>query len=186
MLGTMDSIVKFLHIFSQGGTSTTGSGSIIKRLFGPNVSVLIDLVPENHIINFQNFILSLNCLLTAYSSSREINMNVYCNLVQEVYIELLINIRGPNNKPWIFPSPTLHAFLSHSHELIDANNNYGLGKYSEQGLENNHKFLRFFKKTLSRKCSQEENLSDYFSRLWLQSDPIMRVSGSKGKVMLPL
>ena len=164
----------------HGGTSTTGS--VIKRLFGPNVSVLIDLVPENHRINFQNCVLSLNCLLAAYSSSREININVYCNLVQEVYTELLINIRGPNNKPWIFPSPTLHAFLSHSHELIDANNNYGLGRYSEQGLENNHKFLRFFRKTLSRKCSQEENLFDCFSRLWLQSDPIMWVSGRKVKL----
>ena len=103
-----------------------------------------------------------------------------------MYIAILYKkftyIRGPNNKPWIYPSPTLHVFLSHSHELIDANKNCGLGKFSEQGLENNNKFLRFFRKTLSRKCSQEDNLTDCFSRLWLQSDPIIRVSGRKVKL----
>ena len=101
--------------------------------------------------------------------------------MQEIYTELLMNVRGPDDKPWIFPSPTLHAFLSHSPELIDANDNHGLGDFSEQGLENNNKFLRFFRKTLSRKCSQEDNLSDCFSRLWLQSDPLIRVSGRKTK-----
>ena len=129
--------------------------------------------------SIQNCILNFNCLLTAYGSSREININVYCNLVQEFYTEVLLNIRDPNNKPWIFPSPSLHAFLSHSRELIDTNNYHGLCNFSEQGLENNHKFCRFFRKTLSRKCSQEDNLSDCFSRLWLQSDPIIRKSGRK-------
>ena len=61
-------IVDVADPIGHGGTSTTGS--VIKRLFGPNVSVLIDLVPENHRINFQNCVLSLNCLLAAYSSSR--------------------------------------------------------------------------------------------------------------------
>ena len=38
---------------------------------------------------------------------------------------------------------------------------------------------RFFRKNLSRKCSEEDNVSDCFSRLWLQSDPTIRISGRK-------
>ena len=92
---------------------------------------LIDLVPKKHRISLQKCILSLNCLLIAYNSSREININVYRNFVQEVYTELLMNVRGLHGEPWIFPSPTLRAFVSRSHELIDANDNHGLGNFTE-------------------------------------------------------
>ena len=163
----------------HGGTSTTGP--VVRNLFGPEVHVPIGLVPENHKETFSRFIITLDVLLGAYSSTREIDVDAYKNLIKEVYIKLLVNLRGPNNKPWIYPSPTVHSFLGHSLELLQVNDNHGLGKFSEQGLENNNKILRFFRKNLSRKCSQYANLSDCFSRLWLQSDPVIRRCGRQVK-----
>ena len=70
----------------------------------------------------------------------------------------------------------LHAY---SWELIESNNNRGLGEYSESGLEHNNKFLRFFRVNLARKTSQVTNLHDCIDRLWLKSDPGIRDAGPK-------
>ena len=70
--------------------------------------------------------------MTAYSSSRSINVQEYENLVRQVYTDLLVNMRGPDKKPWVYPSPTLHSFLSHSSELIRENDDHGMGRYSNR------------------------------------------------------
>ena len=115
----------------QGGTST--SGPVVKRLFGEEMSVLIQLVPEKHRATFERFITNLNCLLLCYSSNREVDVELYKKLVGEVYNDILRNFKSPTGSPWVYPSPTLHGFLSHSLLLIEENQNMGLGKYSEQG-----------------------------------------------------
>ena len=51
-------------------------------------------------------------------------------------------------------------FLAHSWELKEINDNYGLGEYSETGLENKNNFLRYFRQDLARKTTQESNLAD--------------------------
>ena len=61
--------------------------------------------------------------------------------------------------------------LAYSWELIEINGNCGLGEYSETGLENNNKYLRFYRQYLARKISQESNLTDCLNRFWLKSDP---------------
>ena len=76
-------------------------------------------------------------------------------------------------------SPTLYRLLAHSWEIIESNNNCGLGEYSESGLENDNKFLRFFRVSLARKTSQETNLQDCIDRLWLKSDPGIQYAGPK-------
>ena len=75
---------------------------------------------------------------------------------------------------WIYVTPTVHALLGHSAELISFNKNKGLKYYSEEGLETYNKLLRFYRRTLSRKPSKQCNLEDCFTRLWLKSDPIIR------------
>ena len=67
--------------------------------------------------------------------------------------------------------------LAHSWELIEINGKYCLGEYSETGLENNNKFLRYFREHLARKKSQEINLEDCIIRFWLKSDPVVRQAG---------
>ena len=163
----------------QGGTST--NGPVIENLFGENIHVLIYLVPEQKRDVFGKMLITLTCLLNAYTSNKEINVAEYKERIKDVYNFLVNELRGPNGKPWIYPSPTVHSFLSHSSELIESNNSTGLGKFSEQGLENNNKMLRFYQKFLSRKCSQHANLTDCFTKLWLQSDPIIQRLGRKIK-----
>ena len=68
--------------------------------------------------------------------------------------------------------------LAHLWEFIEINDNYGLGEYSETGLENN-KFLRHFRQFLAWKNAQESNLADCIDRFWLKSDPGVRHAGPK-------
>ena len=88
-----------------------------------------------------------------------------------------LNICPNCNSKWINVSPTLHMLLAHFWEIIEMNNNQGLGDYSETGLEHNNNFLRFFRQCLARKTSQETNLQDCIERLWLKSDPKVRYAG---------
>ena len=62
--------------------------------------------------------------------------------------------------------------LAHSAELIALNDGYGLGAYSEEGLEGCNKILRKDRRSLSRKCGKEENQRDCLSRQWARSDPV--------------
>ena len=89
------------------------------------------------------------------------------------------NDRAEEKKQWIFISPTLRALLAHGHELVQINNNRGLGDYTEQGLKHNNKFLRFFCQHLARKQDQASNLEDCITRLWLSSDPGLHEAAPK-------
>ena len=71
---------------------------------------------------------------------------------------------------WIYFTPTVHAVLDHSAELIEANDCRGLGAYTESSLEANNKVLRLTRIALSRKTSQIDNLSDCLNRMWIRSD----------------
>ena len=64
----------------------------------------------------------------------------------------------------------------HSWELINNNDGKGLGEYTG-GLEHNNKFLRLYRRSLSRKTDQASNMEDCLTRLWLRSDPVIRRSG---------
>jgi len=82
-----------------------------------------------------------------------------------------------NDNLWIYLTPTVHALLSHSTELIEGNEGFGLLEYSESGLEANNKFMRFYRQFLARKTSQMDNLTDVFTRMWLKSDPFIKKAG---------
>ena len=71
-------------------------------------------------------------------------------------------------------SHSLHKYLAHSGDLIRLNDNYGLAQWSEAPLEGKHKFLRRFRLRLARMTSLKDNLFDVFSRLWMQSVPLIR------------
>ena len=48
---------------------------------------------------------------------------------------LLLRSFTKNKNSWIFFTPTIHALLEHSTELIKTNNCQGLGAFSESGLD---------------------------------------------------
>ena len=55
-------------------------------------------------------------------------------------------------------------------ERVDLNGDRGLGEFDESGLEACNKLLRKYRTQLGRKTSQIENLTDTFTRFWLNSD----------------
>ena len=61
----------------------------------------------------------------------------------------------------------------------DSHDGMGIGEFTEGGLENSNKFLRFYRRNLARNVSQSANLEDFFSRLWLRSDPLVRAAALK-------
>ena len=79
--------------------------------------------------------------------------------------------------PWTpclsYLSPTTHGLLNHSAGLIQQNDWRGLINFSESALETNNKFLRFYRSSIRRKSSFENNLSDCIQRLWMKSDPVI-------------
>ena len=58
--------------------------------------------------------------------------------------------------------------------MIHANESRGLGTLSEEPLEHNNKNLRAYRERLARKTTQQANLTDVLTRLWIKSDPIVR------------
>lgn len=85
------------------------------------------------------------------------------------------------NYPEAALSPTVHKVLAHSPELIINNGNYGLLRLSEEGLEAVNKLLRRIRECLSRKTSQEANVTDCLHRLWSQSDPVVNLIKAQTK-----
>ena len=105
-------------------------------------------------------------IYTSQSKNAQVNTLLFREFCADTYELLLKNFENLV-KRWINVSPTLHMLLAHAWELIEINGKYGLGEYSETGLENNNKFLRYFREHLARKCSQETNLEDCLNRFWL-------------------
>ena len=69
----------------------------------------------------------------------------------------------------------MHEILAHSAALIDANESRDLGTLSEEPLERNSKNLCAYRERLARKTTQQANLTDVLTRLWIKSDPIVRI-----------
>ena len=57
----------------------------------------------------------------------------------------------------------------------------GLGQYTENPLENCHKYLREFRTNLARKTSEDDNLTDCFKRLYLMSSSFIRSQNTPKK-----
>ena len=162
----------------KGGTTTIGN--ICERLFKDYGYILVMLAPDCFKSDYAELLNRLWLIISLYASKskKHINTVFFKEFCSETYDHLLNNFNN-NESKWINISPTLHMTLAHAWEIIDMNNTYGLGDYSESGLEHNHKFLRFFRSCLARKYSQEANLKDCINRFWLKSDPGVRNNRNK-------
>ena len=76
----------------------------------------------------------------------------------------------------------MHKLLGHTYELIELNENNGLGVFDESGLEACNKLLRRFRTQLGRKTSKMDNLTDTFTRFWLNDEEV----NNQRKMTLPL
>ena len=165
---------------ATGKGGSTNTGNVCEQLLSDYRHILVSLVPECYQSDLNDVLNRLWVILFIYTSDSkdEVNVDMFREFCTETYNLILNNFNNLETK-WINITPTLHMLLAHSWELIEMNNSCGLGECSETGLENNNKFLRFFRLCLSRKNSQETNLQDCIDRLWLKSDIVVRNSGPK-------
>ena len=101
------------------------------------------------------------------SQHREINVALYKELCTSVYLKLISRFK------WAVISPSLHRFLSHSWELIEVNENHGLGSGSEAGLEATNKLVKHLRIHGARKTSTKANFKDTFQHPWHRSSPLI-------------
>ena len=86
--------------------------------------------------------------------------------------ELQVLIR--TELPWVQFSPTVHAFLAHSPQIIKDNGSRGLMNHSEQGSEATHKLIRYLRERGARKINLKANLQDVYMKLWIITNPAVR------------
>ena len=102
----------------------------------------------------------------------------YKELCTSVYLKLVSRFN------WAVISPSLHRVLSHSWELIKANENHGLDSGSEEGLEATNKLVKHLRIHGACKTSIKANFKDTFQHLWHRSSPlIVEMNREKRRLM---
>jgi hypothetical protein len=158
----------------MGGNAN--KGDLCKRLMTTYHELMVSFVPERFQDDLRKLICQLWVVIKVYTSKDLVNVDEFKQFCLKLYYHILNSFNNKESR-WINISPTLHALLAHSWELISNNEGRGLGEFTEGGLEHNNKFLRFYRRSLARKVDQASNMEDCLTRLWLRSDPQIRVSG---------
>ena len=163
-------------VCGKGGTSTDGKQA--RRFFSKDSeSVLIDLLSDDSNKKHKDSILcihrNLSIILRLISCTRKIDTLKFESLCKKTMLTIAKDF------PWAKINHTLHGALQHSGELIQMNNNQGLGGYSEEGLEANNKDVRHFLEHLSRKSDSNQQLTDVHHRILERSDPFLIFLTSK-------
>ena len=129
---------------ATGKGGTTNTGNVCERVLTDYQHILVSLVPPRFQSDMIELLNRLWVLISVYTSKPkddlEVNTTLYGELCVETY-DLIINCFKNSDYKWINVSPTLHMLLAHSWEIIEMNNNKGLGEYSESGLEHNNNFF---------------------------------------------
>ena len=151
-----------------GGTTTTGN--VARRIFNNDAKksqdAFIDCVPQEYKEKVASLIKRHGVILNTLNSKRQVcDIELLKSYSLNVYRDILTWF------PNAHVTPTVHKTLAHAWELIKMNDNYGLGAYSEEGLESCNKLLRKIRISLSRKTNKDENQIDCIRRLWFRSDP---------------
>ncbi|QQP53514.1 Uncharacterized protein FKW44_006019 [Caligus rogercresseyi] len=113
-----------------------------------------------------HLVMNMAVILTIINSDRKVKVDAFKEFCRATYLHV-------TSIHWIELTPSSHAVLGHSAELIEENGNRGLHNFTESGLEANNKFLRQYRINKARKTNQYDNLSDCINRLWDKSDPII-------------
>ena len=163
---------------SSGKGGTTTQGNAVRNILHKNFQTVVDFVDDDKYKEFfSKYASDLSIILRIISCKEKVNVQRFQKFCNNTYTYLLTNM------PWVSVTPTVHKVLGHSWELIELNSSYGLGALDESGMEGCHKVLRNYRINLSRKQSQQANMTDTIHRLWLTSDPAINKERQKG---LPL
>ena len=132
--------------------------------FGRNF--LCSLVKEEDREVFGQILLGLCTLVKLVNSqTRQVNVERVRQLGQQVYLQLVQTF------PWAMITPSVHRILAHSWEVMQLNDECGLGGESEEGLEALNKNIRRMRSTGARKDSTLHNFTDVYHHLWDRSRP---------------
>ena len=105
----------------KGGTTTTGNVAHALLSNEKNFKVLVSTIPEEFQKSLHECLTRLYVICKLYNSTYFINIEGFKDFCLETKLLLLRSFTN-NNKSWIFFTPTIHALLEHSAELIETNN----------------------------------------------------------------
>ena len=127
---------------------------------------IVSLVPEEIRESLNQIMLGLHATVKVINSQkRKVNVEKLRLLTKETNLKLVETF------PWAVISPSVHRVLAHSWEVVMANEGFGLGGLSEEGLEALNKYIREIRDSGSRKDSTLHNMTDTFNHLWDRSRP---------------
>ena len=142
-----------VNIGNPGDMVTGSAFQTFSSDFGRNF--LCSLVKEEIREVFGQILLGLCTLVKVVNSQkRQVNVDKVRQLGKQVYLQLVQTF------PWAMVSPSVHRILAHSWEVIQLNDEYGLGGESEEGLEALNKNIRRMRSTGARKDSTLNNFTD--------------------------
>ena len=165
---------------STGNNGNSNTGNVCHALLTKHRETLVASQDERHQEDVRELIQRLYIIYKVYSSTRNVDVPAFKKFCKDTY-ELILSRFDQDKKQWIDLSPTVHALIAHAWELIELNDSTGMGRYSEAGVEHNNKVLRLLRSRLARKKSQNDNLEDCITRLWVASDPCVRAAAPQPK-----
>ena len=89
------------------------------------------------------------------------------------YVCTQLNLLILDTFPWVILPESIHRLITHSAELIEANDGLGLGGTSEEGIEGMIKWVRYHRQHGARTDSVFHNLTDVFNHLVQGSSPLL-------------
>ena len=152
-----------------GDAKSMVTGEVFKRITSDlGRETIVKLVHPSKQQAFSQILVGLFTIVLIINSQKR---TIDIHSLKEVGIETLVLI--VKTFPWAKISPSVHRILAHGWEKIQWNGEKGLGNLSEEGLEANNKFIRFFRARRSRTNSTLNNFTDTFNHLWRRSSPII-------------
>ena len=132
----------------------------------PSRAFLSSFMDEEHKDAFSDMLLGLCATIKIINSQKRlVNTEKLRQMTIETYVQLVTFF------PWCAVSQSVHRILAHAWEVIHANDGYGLGGKSEEGLEALNKYIRSIRESGARKDSTVNNFTDTFNHLWDRSRP---------------
>ena len=140
----------------------------------PDVLLLFDAKDDQEMKDIEFLLQNCSIVCRIANCTRKVDVAKLTKFCKTAYLHFVKAF------PWANLTQTYHRSFGHLIELIELNNGYGLGKWSETCLESAHKILRYLSVHLSRRDSDYHNMEDTFHHMWIMNDPdIKRYSATE-------
>ena len=85
-----------------------------------------------------------------------------------------VNLRIVKEFPWAQIPQSIHELMAHGGQLIEENNNFGLGGKAEHGVERGQKQVKIWRELGARKTNRYDNFKDALNHGTHGSGPTLR------------